>query len=171
MAARASSAPDERGFLAALIQLVLLALWLGAAAFFAAVVAPAAFDVLPSRELAGALVGRALPGLFVAGVVTGLAALVLEWRGPARRSATGRRIAASAMILACAVAQFAVSPRIASIRGELTAPLASLAIDDPRRVAFGRLHMLSVGWLGIAMAAGGVTIVLAARTLRPRGSP
>ena len=42
----------------ALISIALVAAWLGAALVVAAVVAPAAFDVLPTRTLAGALVGR-----------------------------------------------------------------------------------------------------------------
>ena len=48
---------------------LLLAAWLGAGVLFAAVVAPAAFAVLPSRNLAGALVGRVLPVVLIAGVV------------------------------------------------------------------------------------------------------
>jgi len=55
-----------------LIEIVLLAAWLGAAIFFSVVVAQAAFAVLPTRTLAGALVGRILPVLFFAGMILGL---------------------------------------------------------------------------------------------------
>jgi hypothetical protein len=166
MVARASSDPDARAPIAALSQLLLLAAWLGAAAFFAAVVAPAAFDVLPSRELAGALVGRALPVLFVVGILVGLTAFALEALADPRPYRLARRIALCITALACAIAQFGVAPRIAAIRAQFAAPLASLATDDPLRVAFGRLHMLSVAWLGLAIVAAGVAMVLAMMTLR-----
>jgi len=46
------------------LQLATLAVWLGAALFFSVAVAPALFAVLPSRTLAGEVVGRLLPGIF-----------------------------------------------------------------------------------------------------------
>ena len=48
---------------------LLLSALLGAGILFASVVAPAAFAALPSRSLAGALVGRVLPVVFVAGTL------------------------------------------------------------------------------------------------------
>ena len=45
----------------------MLALWLGAAGFFSAAVAPALFAVLPTRTLAGEVVGRVLPVVFYVG--------------------------------------------------------------------------------------------------------
>ena len=53
-----------------------------------AVVAPAAFAVLPTRTLAGALVGRVLPVLFWCGMLVGVGVAVL---GVARRPARGWR--------------------------------------------------------------------------------
>ena len=47
-----------------IVMLIALSAWLGAAVIVASVVTPAAFAVLPSRALAGALVGRVLPALF-----------------------------------------------------------------------------------------------------------
>ena len=151
-------------------QILILTLWLGAAIFFAAVVAPAAFAALPSRELAGAVVGRVLPVLFVAGAGAGVIALLLETverDAPQRRVRRPLRIVALCVIpIACAVAQLGVAPQIETLRAELSAPLASLPVDAPERVAFGRLHMISVAWLGAAMVAAGATVVLTAFTLR-----
>lgn len=152
---------------------LLLALWLGAAAFFSLVVARAAFDVLPTRTLAGALVGRALPVLFLTGLLVGAALVVLEW--PAVRQHWGRFAAGAVMIVACGAAQFVVAPRIERLRAAIGAPLESLAADDARRAAFGRLHAVSVGWLGIAIIAALVALVLIWRALdvprAPSGSP
>lgn len=44
-----------------------------------------------------------------------------------------------------------------------------LAADDPRRAAFGRLHAMSVAWLGLPMTAAGVSIVLASMASTLRG--
>src|SRR5438132_11389973 len=93
------------------VQVGVLALWLGAAIFFGAAVAPALFAVLPSRALAGEVVGRVLPVIFYSGTLIGAAILVAEVR---RRGGWSWRTAAPAavMIAANAVAQFIVSPRI-----------------------------------------------------------
>jgi uncharacterized protein DUF4149 len=138
--------------LAAFVETCLLALWLGAALFFAAAVAPAAFAVAPTSSVAGALIGRLLPPLFVSGMVVGLAIVAIELRW--RRA--GSRLRASAggvMLAACAVAQFVLGGQIDRLRAVAGPPIGALRRDDPRRVAFGRLHALSVAALGAAMIA------------------
>lgn len=170
MAAPASSAPESHPGVAGAGQLVLLASWIGASAFFAAVVAPAAFDVLPTREDAGALVGRALPAIFVAGIAVGILLFVLEFVGRRRSWMLARSIAVATAAVACAVAQLGIAPRITELRGELSGPLASLALADPQRVEFGRLHVMSVAALGVAILASFIALVLAALTLRSRGA-
>src|SRR5215467_11134812 len=60
------------------IELVALSVWLGAAVLLAAVVAPAAFDVLPSRTMAGDVVGRVLAALLYAGVVISFVVGMIE---------------------------------------------------------------------------------------------
>ena len=142
--------------------------WLGAAAFFAAVVAPAAFEVLPSRELAGAIVGRVLPALFLAGAAAGLLALALEAVGGTRTYRRARIAALVVATAACGIAQFGVAPRLAAVRAELVAPLATLPASDPQRIAFARLHLLSVAWLAVGMLGGAAALALAFLTLRRR---
>lgn len=147
-------------------ETLLLAVWIGAAVLFTAVVAPAAFEVLPSRTLAGALVGRVLPVIFYAGVVIGSMIVILDVIG--RTGAWGRTAAGAVSALACAVAQLVVGTRIDRLRAAIGAPLESLAGDDPRRIAFGKLHAISVGWLGVAILAAVVALTLAVRSLPPR---
>jgi hypothetical protein len=149
-----------------LAEILLLTLWMGAAVLFVAVVAPSAFLVLPSRTLAGALVGRVLPVIFYAGVVIGAAIVLLDILG--RTGAWTRTAAGAVSALACAVAQLVVGTRIDRLRAAIGGPLEALSPDDPRRVAFGRLHAFSVGWLGIAMLAAVVALALAVRALQPR---
>lgn len=150
------------------IELVVLAVWIGAAVFFSAAVAPVLFRVLPTRALAGEAVAGMLPVVFYSGIVAGIVLLVIELTREEGRPWAGRTVAAVVMILACAIAQWFVAPRIARVRDAIAGPVDDLPVSDPRRVAFGRLHGLSVGWLGIAILAALVALVLAARTLQPR---
>lgn len=147
----------------ATIAMLLAAAWLGAVALFGAIVAPAAFVVLPTRALAGALVGRVLPVLFVAGMIVGVIVVAAAWRGGVRR---GALIAGAAILLACAGSHFVIGERIERIRASLSAALDELPESDPVRVTFGRLHGLSVAGLGLAAAAAAISIVLLVR--RPR---
>ena len=138
---------------------LLLSAWLGASILFAAVVAPAAFAALPSRSLAGALVGRVLPVVFVAGIVVALLGLVLD-RADSGRLFGVRRGALVIVAVACAAAQFGVAPRIERVRREIDGPIEQLAPGDARRVTFGRLHAISVAWLGLAMLSATTALVL-----------
>jgi hypothetical protein len=149
------------GFDGRVAVIVLLAAWLGAAIIVGAVVAPAAFAVLPSRTLAGALVGRVLPPLFWCGVAVGLVAAVAARRAQ-RRSAF---VAALLITLPSAVAQGVVAPRIETVRASAGGPIDALGRDDARRIAFGRLHGVSVALLGLAGIAATLTLVLTARAL------
>ena len=149
----------------ALTSTVLLAAWLGAALLVAAVVAPAAFAVLPTRTLAGALVGRVLPVLFWSGIVIGLIVATLTWTLPHRLTRTS---AALVLVGACAAAQLVVAPRIARVREQVGGPVDALDPSDPRRQAFGRLHGLSVAWMGVGGLAALLVLILLLRLLSTR---
>jgi hypothetical protein len=153
---------------AALTSVVLLAAWLGAAILVAAVVAPAAFAVLPTRTLAGALVGRVLPVLFWSGMALGLVVAALGWSLPARAWRTG---GALALVAACAAAQLVIAPRIEAVRAQIGGAVDALDASDPRRQAFGRLHGLSVAWMGVGAIAAFVTLVLVIRSITTRSTP
>jgi hypothetical protein len=126
------------------------------------VVAPAAFAVLPTRTLAGALVGRVLPVLFYSGAAVGVVAVLL---GRTTMPSPGGVAAGAVMVAACLAAQWLVAPRIERVRIDAGGPIDRLGLDDPRRVAFGRLHGASVLLLGAAAVAGGAALVLTLRML------
>ncbi|MFN8579815.1 MAG: DUF4149 domain-containing protein [Gemmatimonadaceae bacterium] len=138
------------------------AAWLGAALITAATVAPAAFAVLPTRTLAGDLVGRVLPVLFLTGAALALGLVAMGRRGPK----AGRRVAIGAVWLAAMLgAQFVVTPRVRALRAGM--PIDQLSREDPRRVSFGRLHAVSVGLLGVGMLAALVVLISGARRAEP----
>src|SRR5258708_5905964 len=93
-----------------ILEAIVLALWIGAAAFFSVAVAPALFAVLPTRTLAGAAVGRILPVVFYAGLAIGALMIGLRTRAGTDGLWDGRRLAGIVMVVACAVAQFVVGP-------------------------------------------------------------
>jgi Domain of unknown function (DUF4149) len=154
---------------APVVQIVTLALWLGAAAFFSFVVAPAVFATVPSRTMAGAVVGRTLPVVFYLGIVAGVIVIALQASDGRSALRDARALCACLVVAACAVSQFIIGRRIDRLRENLGGPIENLAANDARRVAFGRLHGLSVAWLGIAMIAAAVALVLAWRA--NAGSP
>jgi len=162
-----TEAPVRRGI--AVAQLIAASAWLGAALLFVAVVAPAAFAALPTRTLAGALVGAVLPALFYAGIVLGVglaAASVALRRG---RIVTPGTVGGLVMAISCAAAQFIVAPRIERARESIAGPIESVPSSDPRRVAFGRLHGASVAWLGVAVVGAAVVAAGTAASLRRPG--
>lgn len=146
--ARATRAGDAAG-------VALAGAWLGAAILFAAVVAPAAFAALPSRSLAGALVGRVLPALFYWGLATGVALLLLAWRARGRLVTVGT-VAGLVTAVSCAIGQLVIAPRIERVRAAIPGTVEELSATDARRIEFGRLHASSVLWLGLGMLGAAV---------------
>jgi hypothetical protein len=145
----------------------LLAAWLGASLLVAAVVAPAAFAVLPTRTLAGALVGRVLPVIFWSGMALGVVIALLGGR-----MGIGRFGLASSIVLAVAsaAAQIGVAPRIEALRASIGGAVDALDVTDPRRMAFGRMHGISVLLMGVGMIAAAVALVVLARHLSARNT-
>ena len=151
-----------------ILQLCALALWLGASVLFSAAVAPAAFAVLPTRTLAGDIVGRVLPVIFYAGMLVGVLVIALDFADAEEWRWNTSVIAAAVVAIACAAAQFVVGSRIDQVRSRIAGAVDALAPGDPLRVEFGRLHGVSVALLGVAMLAAAVALVAAARDLARR---
>jgi hypothetical protein len=150
-------------------ELIILSLWLGGAILVAAVVAPAAFAVLPSRTLAGALIGRVLPVVFVSGIIAAVVAVLCEMN--VSRHAFSLKVSTPLIALAagCAVAQFVIGPRIDRVRRAVQGPIDALPMNDPQRLVFGKLHAFSVLWLGVAMLGAALAIAMQIyRTTHPQ---
>jgi hypothetical protein len=152
----------------ALVAVVVASLWMGAALLLIASVAPSAFATLPSPALAGALVGRILSPVFLTGLAGGIVLTALaaqESPSPGRRAQV---LAAVAWGLTCGVSQFILAPRIRAIQDAIGGPVSALAADDPRRMAFGRLHGTILGVFMLAIISAAAVVMLAAPALRAR---
>lgn len=151
------------------LRTFLIAFWLGAAVFFSAAVAQSAFAVLPSRELAGAIVNRNLAILNYAGIVIGLILLASSLLNKEKVNRLKLWIEQGLLLFltaACAFGQFVIGARLHNIRQQIGRPIDELATDDPLRVAFGALHGYSVMVLAFAMLAALVVYFLIARRSR-----
>lgn len=151
----------------------MLALWFGAALFFSAVVAPAAFGVLRSHglpnagELAGGIVTRSLSVVNVAGFLIALLLLVTLF--VVQRSRAGFVVEGICLVLialATSIGHWVIAARMRALRTAMVVPIDQVAADDARRIAFDHLHGYSVNALGLAMIAALVAMVLMARSLR-----
>lgn len=147
------------------IRLLLVALWLGAACFFISV-AQSSFAVLPSRELAGAVVSRTLMILNLSGLVLGAILLLTSF---ARQTDANRfRVWAERFLLliltaACAVGQFVIGLWLSFIRAQINRPIDEVAADDPLKIQFDNLHEYSVWVLMIGMIAALLAFFLIAQ--------
>ena len=147
------------------VSVILLAAWLGAALYFSIIVTRAAFAVLPSRTLAGALVGQTLPVLYDTGMLVGAIVIVAAWMSPAGTVRIASFFGGIAMAVLTMVARFVILARIARLRLTLPSAIETLPVDDPARRAFGQLHAMSVGALGLAMLAGVIVLIVLAHSL------
>ena len=150
------------------LQLFLLAAWAGAALFFSAVVAPAAFSILRAfglsnaNVIAGTLVTRTLAVVNISGVVVGLILIVMILvlrRDSVRRSFLPALISAIVLAGATGVGEWVIAARMRALRAAMVLPIDQVPIADPRRIAFNELHGYSVAALSIAMIAALVAFV------------
>jgi hypothetical protein len=156
-------------------RLILLVAWFGAALFFGAVVAPAAFGVLRSfglpnaSEIAGSIVTRSLSVVNLAGFVIALLLLVtviLRRNHSSRLSFIVECICLGVIALATGAGHWFIAARMRALRAAMVLPIDQIAADDPNRIAFNNLHGYSVNALSLAMIAALVAMVLMARSLR-----
>lgn len=141
-----------------------LTLWVGGGLVLGAIGAPSIFDVLAARHvaddrvLAGAIFGETLrrfhPLSYACGLVLLGSLLARGVLGPRPIRFAVRLGIALAMLLAAAYSGVVVSGRIARAQSDIGAAVSSLPENDPRRVAFGRLHATSTGLLMVPMIGG-----------------
>lgn len=147
-----------------------IVVWIGGLLTIGAIAAPAVFEIVSLRQapdarlLSGAIVGEILQRFHVvsygcgAGILGGL--LVRAVLGPRPRYFAVRFGIATAMLAATLYSGLVITRHIADVQ-QAIGPVAasSLAADDPRRVAFGRLHGYST-LIQFIPLLGGVVLLL-----------
>jgi hypothetical protein len=143
-------------------MLLALIVWIGGIIFFAFVMAPTLFIVLPPQQ-AGDVVSPSLArlhwmGLF-SGVVFLLCSVIYEWRKYLRlRLFTVSNVFVVLMLVLTAISQFGITPRMRELRTERSDAFAA-------REEFDRLHQWSTRCEGGVLFLGLGLVVLTARWL------
>lgn len=153
------------------LLLLSLVLWVGGIAFLAFILAPTAFHpgFLPSRHLAGAVVGQCLNALHWLGVTCGVVFLVASMSEA--KALTGsasplalRNLLVITMIVLTLVSMFAISTRMFQLRNDMVV-IDNVPQDDPRRIEFNQLHIWSTRVESTVLLLGLAVIFLTARRL------
>jgi hypothetical protein len=151
------------------IKASLLSLWLGAALFFSAVVAPAVFGVLRqfaitnAGEIAGAIVSRSLTVINVSGFLISLILLAATLFFTRNRNLMFwvKAVLLAVIVGGTAIGKWVVAARMSALRPALAIPINQFVLkDDPRLVAFNQLHSYSVALLSAAMIAASLFIIV-----------
>jgi uncharacterized membrane protein YhhN len=149
------------------LMLISLVVWIGGLIFFAFVLAPTAFQVLPSTHLAGNVVGHALGKLHWIAIISGIVFLIsslLYCRlvdGNAHVFAM-RHVLIVLMLGLTLISQFWIIPRIDTLRAQVS-DFGTVAIDNPLRVQFDALHVWSTRVEGAVLLLGLIAVYLTSR--------
>lgn len=155
--------------LARFFMLLSLVLWLGGLLFFAFVLAPTVFSVLPMRHLAGNVVHRSLGMLHWIGIASGIVYLASSILYSALSTGSPqltalRNLLVLAMIALTLVAMFAIQRPAAELRARMGV-IDDVPQNDPRRLEFNRLHRWSTRVEGTVMLLGLAVLYLTSRRL------
>jgi hypothetical protein len=152
------------------MEFLCLSLWLGGDAFLSLVVAPGAFAILGSRDLAGLMVGFSLARLHFAGIFLGALFIVARLvRTQDLASVTmPAALCVVLMALLTAASQFTVSRRMEALKKEMIS-VQNTPEEDPRRVEFNKLHHRSVAFEGAVLLLGLAGMYLLVREVSARG--
>jgi uncharacterized membrane protein len=154
------------------LMLLSLVCWIGGLIFFAFVLAPTAFSVLPTTHLAGNVVGRALGKLHWIGFISGIVYLISSLLYSRVTDGTAHIFAARHVLLCLMlgltlVSQFGIIPRMDVLRASL-GEVSTAPIDNPERVQFDALHVWSTRVEGAVLLLGLIVVYLTAQQLGMR---
>ena len=148
------------------LMVLSLVVWIGGLVFFAFVLAPTAFGVLPDTHLAGNVVERALGKLhwiaIVAAIVFLLSSLLYSYltQGTAHVFAM-RHVLICLMLGLTLISQFWIIPRMDTLRAQV-GDFAQVPLTNPARVQFDALHVWSTRVEGAVLLLGLVVVYLTA---------
>ena len=151
------------------LMLLSLVIWIGGLIFFAFVLAPTVFTVLPTRQLAGNVVNRSLTIMHWIGITCGLVFTVTSMidsrivNGVAQPFAL-RNLIVYAMLILTLVSMFGVASRMLELRQQMGV-IDDVPQDNPLRVEFNRLHHWSTRIETSVLVLGLALLYLTSRRL------
>jgi len=154
------------------LMLLSLVVWIGGLIFLAFVLAPTAFTsgLLPTRHMAGSIVGRSLDLLHYMAIVSGVVFLIASMLY--NRMSTGnmkplaaRHLLILLMLVLTVISQFGISPKMHAIRAEVGV-IDNVPLDNPLRREFDRLHIWSEKFEEAVLLLGLVAVYTTAQALK-----
>jgi hypothetical protein len=153
------------------LMLLALIVWIGGVIFLAFVEAPTVFapGLLPTRHVAGSIVGRSLDILHTMAIISGVVFLIASMSyfrmtvGSPRPLAL-RHLLIVLMLGITMISQFAITPRMRALRAQ-AGVIDSLAPDNPVRTEFDRLHVWSENFEGAVLLIGLLAVFRTAQDL------
>lgn len=155
-------------------HLVALILALGPPVFFGAAVAPAAFRLLPTRDLAGSLLAPILSDACLLAEAAFAVLFATSWFLTRREAPRMTRVLMTRLPLlgffAAMVIRQLLIPPMEKIRQEAPGLIDTLPAADPSRLLLARYHRLTTGFFATEIAAALLLLILTARLLAGRRS-
>lgn len=153
-------------------MLLALVVWIGGIIFLAFVEAPTVFSpgLLPTRHLAGSIVGHSLDLLHWMGIISGVVFLVASLAYCRMTMGRARPLALRHVLILLAltvtmISQFTISPKMHALR-EQAGVIDNLAMNDPVRAEFNRLHVWSEDFESAVLLLGLIAIFRTAQELK-----
>jgi uncharacterized membrane protein len=152
-------------------MLLSLVVWIGGLIFFAFVLAPTAFQVLPNTHLAGNVVGRALSKLHWIAIISGIVFLITSLLYSYITQGTAHAFSLQHVLICLMLAltlfsQFWIIPRMDTLRASV-GDFATVPLTNPARV-FDVLHVWSTRVEGAVLLLGLVAIFATASAMNYR---
>jgi uncharacterized membrane protein len=154
------------------LMLLSLVVWVGGVIFFAFVLAPTAFQVLPNPHLAGNVVARALGKLHWIAIISGIVFLISSLAHSRLMNGTAhvfamRNLLVCVMLVLTLVSQLGIIPRMDALRASL-GDFAAVPLNNPQRVQFDALHVWSTRLEGGVLLLGLVIVYMAGSAIARR---
>jgi uncharacterized membrane protein len=151
------------------LMLLSLVAWIGGIIFFAFVVAPTVFTVLPTHDLAGKVVNRSLGALHWMGIVSGIVFLISSLLYARMSSGfahpfAARHVLIVLMLVLTMISLFGVTAKMNALRADMGI-IDNVPQSDARRVQFNQLHQWSTRLEVGVFLMGLVTIFLTGKAL------
>jgi len=153
-------------------MLLAIVVWLGGLIFFALGEARIVFSpgLLPTRDMAGSVVGRSLDVLHNMAIGSGMVFLIASMTYSRMATGNARPLAARHLLIALmlvltVISQFAISPKMHAIRAEVGV-IDNVPVDNPQRREFDRLHVWSEKFEEAVLLLGLVALFATAQAFR-----
>ena len=151
------------------LMLLSLVVWIGGLIFFAFVLAPTSFQVLPDTHLAGNIVGRSLGKLHWIAIFSGIVFLLSSLLYSRLSDGTAHLFAVRHLLICLMLgltlfSQFWIIPRMDTLRAQV-GDFAKVTLDNPLRMQFDALHVWSTRVESAVLLFGLVVVYMTANVL------